>query len=1187
MELKQIKFKQINFLAGLLLGGLMNGIASADDIDIYAAGSSVSTSHGKPNILFIIDTSGSMTDPASGATSEFATYDATIVYLGECGDDSYWFTSNAPTSTSLGINCTSTQKINVENFHCGASIDEINASGFSSPRWYFQWRASGASTYEWQSMTSSPGAPGLPNTDVDCIADSGNHGHRSTNTTTKPYIKEDSDLTTTEKQSSTGAWSSNPAEEETSSYSTQWRFYSGNYMNWYTNYKSGMNRITAVKHALTAQSTDPGKQGLLRTLSDVSIGFMRFDAGTNNPDANGGMVIQEIRDLAGNQQAMIETVLDIQVKGNTPLAESLVEGVRYYMGQPVYFGDDTQAPDPADPDTLIAFDSVPASRDSTDPGLYSSPIIGECQMNHIVLLTDGEPTDDNESDNSAELLPDWNSEGPTGVEWIADCRGADDDYPEGSCLDDIAAYAYQTDLSTQNGPQNAITHAIGFDISTSEQLMKETAKKGGGGYYSVTNTDTFKQAVQEILKDVIDRQSSFNAPAVSVNAFNRTRHSDDLYFTLFSPQDSPHWDGNLKKFNISVQDGKAVIIGADNQPAVNDQTGFFKDTAASFWSAAIELPDGGDAAKGGASSVLPANRRIYTDAENPNTFTLTEFLPTNALITDTALGVPATARDEHIDWIRGIDVDDANGNSDTTEARRARNMGDPLHSRPAVITYGGTISSPDSTIYFGTNDGFLHAVDADTGIEVFAFTPKSLWQNFTTLRTNSATQSKIYGIDTPIVPFVHDVDLDGVIEPTDDFVYLYFGLRRGGRNYYALDVSDRSSPKLLWMIDPSVTGFGDLGYTFAEPALGRVQLHGDTTPSDVLFLSGGFDTTTQDNDETVNTVDTMGNALYVVNAKTGALIWHAGDLSSGANFTHAMMTSGIPARPRVIDLNGDGITDRLYVGDMGGRVWRFDVNDVSDSGNGNLLTGGVIASLGAGHLSSPTVNDLPDHRQFMNTPDIALVDDKDLGRYLTIAIGSGERQHPNQKSTTNRFYVLKDPNVDTTLANSEFSTEYGNYGVTHQELNALIDLTATNLDETSSTDISQAKASKGWFMDMPLTGEKVLAEAVTVKDQLIFTSFTPTESSGSCDPGLGLGRIYAVSLKYGKALFDQNGDGDADDLADRGADLKLKGIPPALTILFPDATNGDVVGLVGTEESPIDLNLPPKRTYWYEETETE
>ncbi len=84
----------------------------------------------------------------------------------------------------------------------------------------------------------------------------------------------------------------------------------------------------------------------------------------------------------------------------------------------------------------------------------------------------------------------------------------------------------------------------------------------------------------------------------------------------------------------------------------------------------------------------------------------------------------STTRDQLIDWTRGIDVQDEDADGDRTEMHRF--MGDPLHARPALVTYGGTPAAPDAedaVVFVPTNDGFLHAVNARTGVELWSFIP--------------------------------------------------------------------------------------------------------------------------------------------------------------------------------------------------------------------------------------------------------------------------------------------------------------------------------------------------------------------------------------------------------------------------------------------------------------------------------
>ena len=139
-------------------------------------------------------------------------------------------------------------------------------------------------------------------------------------------------------------------------------------------------------------------------------------------------------------------------------------------------------------------------------------------------------------------------------------------------------------------------------------------------------------------------------------------------------------------------------------------------------------------------------------------------------------------------------------------------------------------------IFFGTNDGFIHSIDADTGGEKFALMPQELLKNLDRLESNAVTNrtpghGRPYGMHGPVTLWVNDVNKNGVTwggydtlnyEQNSDFlssksinkgefVYAYIGMRRGGRSYYALDVTTPDSPELLWFISGGDSGFERLG----------------------------------------------------------------------------------------------------------------------------------------------------------------------------------------------------------------------------------------------------------------------------------------------------------------------------------------------------------------------------------------
>ena len=1196
---------------GILLGVYASFPALADDIEIYVTGGG---SVDRPNILLLIDTSLSMLEDSTGSgwDPHWETYDDAYAYLGECDTSRIYWTLQTETQVKdrAVLLCTTAADQSFAydaNFVCDAGRTALDTAGKYTESPPYTSTGTGVRILEWRIGRSSESNSSqerwrvvhqdftaTANITRDCQQDRGIHGPDSTSS--RKWMRFGGDHVGDNR------WYTDDTKEPfLVDNASQRRFFKGNYVNWLQRY-SGKMRITAVKEALIELLDGPD------ALHDVNIGLARFDHHNS-----GGMVIKEIVDLATNKTILLDRIKNIRVRANspntpayggTPLSESLYEMAAYYHGINVDYGEISYTPN--QPSTSVASPpdlltkSVAASRvgGTLSDTVYNSPIAGECQANHVIVLTDGLPTQDLNADNKAIAnLPGFVGGG---------CDGT----AGNNCLDEIAGWLYDTDHSTTyDNEQRVITHTVGFDVAGS--FLEDTATAGHGTYHTVTNADDLVTALQEIIEPVIRTNASFTAPAVSVNAFNRAFHLDKLYFTLFAPEEGPHWDGNLKKFNLKrITDGSGTYVAIVGQDATTSATdnGFFKDTAQSIWTsnAAPDNPDGGKAVLGGAMSKLTASRLIKTDAQD-TVKTLYDLDPTTTEIINTEIGLAAgassTDRVYLINWARGLDgydeVPAGSPNGNRTELRRtatnyetAAMMGDPLHSRPTVVTYG----SADTTVFVATNDGFLHAIDEETGTEQFAFIPRTSLVNLKKVRDNVVNSPpKAYGIDGNIISWTKDADGDGNIEPGDgDFVYLFFGFRRGGSDYYALDVTNRAAPTLLWRIkggfdnDPSTlssyaTGdFSELAESWSDPVRAKINHNG--TVKTVLIFGGGYDSASQDQQNLVN-IDTIGRGIFIVDATSGELLHRTGP-DADANLKLTGMVSSIPAKVRVIDMDGNGLHDRLYVGDMGGRVWRFDI--IHGEATATLVQGGLIASLGAANSS-----DLVNNRRFFNTPDVSLFEEGSE-RFLNIGIGSGYRAHPNQKIGTDngavdRFYMLRDSNVDAsdTVANTDYTLAFslGGYsgnGMDETELADLTDITNAASVSVAETAASAALVGKqGWFVKMAGNGEKVLAESVTLSGETTFTTFSPTTTSSTCDPGVGVAKIYNVSAQFATPLSDVNSDTVINE-DDRSQTLELRGIPPHLVVLFTDESQGKPIGFVGTQKAPVNIKSPPNRTWWYQ-----
>lgn len=1140
------QFKTLAFAASLTLGVIIPVLA--EDTEVYIGDSNL-PSEVRPNLVFIFDTSGSMSGNVTTTTTN-GIYDSSITYPGSCDSGRVYWSDTGSAPTSCGTN----NYFPTTSNKCDASLAPLAgtsgfASGIRAARYNNRWGED-----RWHRLSTSE-----RNDFVECKGDWGTHGESNAS---NPYPADEDDG---------GPWSNNAGNGfDWDNKGDNYIFYSANYMNWRT---SNSTSVTQTRLEIV--------QGVFSSLidsmaDDINLAVMRYDnkSQSNNKGGYFVMPMQQLIHTGGSANATDykDAVNAFTPDGYTPLAETLYESYLFYRGDPVKFGDDT------DPGTNHA--DVFTGND------YDSPIEYQCQKNFVILLTDGEPTYDTNADN--------NIEGLTGFSAVTGGNSCN-----GNCLDELADYMYTKDCRDPDldGKQNVITYTIGFQ--TNQTLLQTAASKGGGEYFTANDTAELTDAFTSIITEILEINTTFIAPAVSVNAFNRFNHRSELYYATFKPTRHPNWNGNVKRYELKTLTAgePPEIVDANGALAVNTSTGFFDADALSFWTNTADLPpnttgDGDEVTLGGAASRLTLPRTMYTytgatAATNEDlTATANALTETNAAITKTMLGnasMTDAERTNYLTWARGVDILDQDGDLDVTDVRPL--MGDPLHSKPKVITYGGTEANPDITLFVGTNEGHLTAIDTDDGSEVFTFMPQELLSNLPTLYDDSANMDHPYGMDGPLTAWFNDLNgngllYDGATLDTGEHVYLYMGMRRGGRNYYSLDATNRSAPKLKWVIKGGSTDFTELGQTWSAPSGGKIKVGG--VDKMVMIFGGGYDVAQDANTTLVD--DVRGRAIYIVDANTGQKIWQAGpagsDNGADPDLVLSEMTNSIPADVRAIDIDLDGYIDRLYVGDMGGKIWRFDIDIAGNTGAVDLATGGVIAKLGDTSINS---NVAADNRRFYYSPDPSLSEDE---TYINLAIGSGYRAHPLDKVIHDAFFILRDKNVDGPARDTNGDPVY-----TAVTINDLYDATANLLGQGTSSEIATAttalEGSEGLFMwlhkaDGSFVGEKVLSKSLTYSGIVAFTTFTPVASaSGSCSPSSGVARLYLVNVEDLTPVQDNDISGGNLTHEDRSVTLVRGGIPPEPTIIFH---KDDTVLAVGTElpDAP-EISRRPRKVYWYTE----
>jgi type IV pilus assembly protein PilY1 len=905
----------------------------------------------------------------------------------------------------------------------------------------------------------------------------------------------------------------------------------------------------------------------------VRMGLMRFD---DEKDSGGKILLPNgAADAQFNEVLYTADIINdkLLAKGTTPIAEALAEAGRYYAGisnWTTYLGSD---------DTTGIINS----------GSYISPIQWRCQKNYVIVISDGLSYNDNGkvSVNDAsmflqtyinnKIIGDYDNDGNDLTE---DGTDIDDTVYAGEgthMLDDVAKFLYDEDIlaspATDNSgtsfdheyfpKQNIITYTVGFmtDSGTETQspadaLLTNAALQGGGDFLSANNSAELEQAFLSIVGMILAVNSSFIAPVVPVNKINKVYSGNSVYLSLFKPNNSSaFWYGNLKKFGL---DSNGYLLQKDGTSAIDD-TGEILETASSCWS--YSSGDGSTTELGGAGAVLyntSASRKFYTYGGGVTT-SLTasdnEFSSDGSTqeVKD-ALGVADPA--DLIDFLTAQNNYAKGGALD-----REWVLGDILHSKPATMFYGDN----DTIIFVGSNDGFLHVfVDYDGGdpddlsidtlSEAWCFVPWDLLPNLHFLK--DSTQHTYFVDGSPLL--YHD----------GGYQYVIFGLRRGGNKYYSLKIGNvdangdytggYTSPEFAWEIAPNILGDGSeqLGQSWCKPRESIIATSGGGT-NKVLLITGGYDADNEDLDLPADG-DSKGRAIFAVDATTGAL-------ENSLNFNHS--TDGDMDYCIVefvdFDFNNNGINDTIYTDSLGGNL--FALSDRNEDGTWTKVHVFQARSDAAG-----TANSL---LKFLTAPDIVM---EIFGDY--VYIGTGDRAHPAETSTVNRFYAIKNTWASswTTLTEAD-----------------LIDVTSYSY----ATELyANLESGNGWYIKLnERSGEKVMSSPLAFNKIVFFTTYAPEPSSELADKcsldGLGGGRLYALNYLTGEAAlnFDTTNDNEGGQVlakSDRSTSLGV-GIPsPPTLIVTEDGGAKLIIGTAGPDGDikPQVIDIPDgsdvERYYW-------
>ena len=720
-------------------------------------------------------------------------------------------------------------------------------------------------------------------------------------------------------------------------------------------------------------------------------------------------------------------------------------------------------------------------------GGSATPVSQTCQQNFVMLVTDGLPTG-----NTSGAL--YSSADRTNTcAWSTSTNSCTNGTFGTAATDAIAAVnALRSTTvggiaSTKKDGTGSVTGK--FDVQTyvvalgdtvanpfAISVMDSMAYNGGTDKsLAASNAASFQQAISNISDDITAKVGSGAAVAVA-NA--HVTSTDNASYA--SSYNSGTWSGDIDSYGLNISTGVPLTT--------------------SLWTS------------GSAATQLDlrtsASRYIATSIDTAGSIGGVQFQPTTAATAtklstaqQTALNTTATTDGASVlAYLRG----DRSGETATTYRVRTHLLGDMINGEPVLVkapsaTYAdagySTFQSSNATrtrmLYQGSNDGMLHAFVASSGAESWAYVPNLVMGNLNNLSRKPGFTHLYYVDGTPAAGDVDFQNVDGVTgSGTDWRTILVGGLGKGGRGFYALDISTTTvtsevdvKNKVLWEFPNSISNSTartaaklNMGYSYGKPIIVKTVAKGW-----VVLITSGYNNGTNSGD---SGGDGLGH-LYVVNPKTGDLIQ---DISTPACATTPTSSPcGLAQISAYVASDVDNTTDYVYGGDLQGNVWRFDLS-------GNLNSWAVA--------KFTTLMDASNATQPITTaPELTSLPINGVSSRM-VFVGTGQYLGNSDVSTTQTqtMYGLRDSLIAlptplrSNLQQQTLSTD--NTGTTR----------------TNSNSTVNYAVKKGWYIDLPSSGERVNTDPAIAQSTLVFTSNIP--SSTTCVIG-GSSWEYFINVKTG------------------------------------------------------------------------
>ncbi len=764
------------------------------------------------------------------------------------------------------------------------------------------------------------------------------------------------------------------------------------------------------------------------------------------------------------------------------------------------------------------------------------------QKKYVILISDGLPTED----LNGGSWPPLGSAAATGYGVTATFNA------DGSLksTNDQALTDTINNIKTLNS-NGILTYVIGLGAGVDPTINSQAAATltamavagGTNNYYPATNPTALVNDLNNIMVSI--QNGSFTTSAASVSSTQLSSGAVE-YVASFVSNDTPYqdWTGNLQAISL------------------NSTTGY--PTSTIIW-AAQGLLDSLVAGTGWSSSRLIATWNPTTSAGVP-------FEWTNLSTTQQSQLQPSdTLGQNRLQYLRGNTALEARNGG--TFRNRSHILGDIIDSQVVYVgppqgaiqasSYTSFVSAQKNRqpmLYVGANDGMLHAFNASTGKELFAFIPNAVFANLYNLTAPLYNQSHLF--------FVDGSPQSGDVQFSDNswHTLVISGENAGGKSVFALDVTNPTNinsettlaQSVLWEFTDS-----DLGLTYSPPQVAEIGSSSSTPLTFAVFFGNGY------NNPNNNAV------LYAVNPQTGTLLTKINLCTAVPSACNANAPQGLSS---VTVANSNGLQGVpitvVYAGDLQGNLWAVDVTDPSPANwAARLLFQARDASGNAQPITtSPVVTLNPNYPRRQ-------------GPFIMFGTGQLLVEADLLNTNTQSIYGV----WDKPLANTTFTRSNLQQQTLTQVSPAQSGLSETILTVTSNT--INWLSQDGWFVDLPIAGQRTITNPIILNGAFIATLNTPplTACSGTFSSML-LELNYATGGAFSKAQLDVAGNGNLNSQPKFNGSYAVgmslsNSYANAPTFVGVNKNGNAVINTTlsnGTQSSVINPNNAPRKIGWWQ-----